>query len=175
MISCNFWPVVKKKLGSLPWETICLTPSRGLHLSDSVFLFFFFALVLLVWVIPSPGFPLSLPPVRLNQSHMSGFSRQQAACPGTKFNENSVFSHPSKPVTILCLCRKGRMVSQATSCLISDRPLAKGCQGQWCVCECPALPGSWGFMCLLSSLWMSCSFLFPASVYYPCHTNETSY
>lgn len=50
----------KKNLGSLSWKTICLIPRRGLHLSD-LFYFFFLTLVLLVvWVIPYPGFPLSV-------------------------------------------------------------------------------------------------------------------
>lgn len=104
---------------------------------------------------------------------MSGFSRQQAACPGSRFNENSLFSLPRKPVIIPCACRKGEIVSEARSCLISDRPLVKGCQGQRCARECPALPclDPEDLLCLMTSLSTSPSFLFPTSIYYPCcHT-----
>lgn len=129
-----------------------------------IFLSFFVFCLLVVWVIPYPGFPLSLPLVRLSQSHMLGFSRQQAACPGSRFNENSLFSNPRKQLSSRMRAGKAAVFSQAKSCLISDRTLAKGCR------DSGSCSPAWTLR-IYCACWHLYECLPSTSICYPCcHT-----
>lgn len=73
---------------------------------------------------------------------MWGFRKQQACCPGSRFNETSLFLHPSKTAVLPRLWQRSRAVTELT----------EGFQGQQSASKCPVQePGD--LLNLLTSLW----------------------